>query len=111
MNLAHAARRLHVLALALGLNACSSPATVAGSAPVAAPPGAAAQAPATRPAPTLVTDRTVLPIPEVEPPAISEMDARKAVAPPRTEVKAPRGAPNVVIVLIDDMGFGAANTF
>ena len=31
--------------------------------------------------------------------------------PPRFEVKAPAGAPNVVIVLIDDMGFGATSTF
>jgi arylsulfatase len=39
------------------------------------------------------------------------MDARKATPPPRFEVKAPAGAPNVVIVLIDDLGFGAARTF
>ncbi|MFN4211919.1 MAG: arylsulfatase, partial [Devosia sp.] len=31
--------------------------------------------------------------------------------PPRFEVKAPAGAPNVVIVLIDDLGFGAPSTF
>jgi hypothetical protein len=31
--------------------------------------------------------------------------------PPRFEVKAPDGAPNVVIVLIDDLGFGATSTF
>jgi len=110
MNLAHAARRLHVLALALGLYACSSPATVAT--PAAAPPVVAAPAaPAPTAAPTLVTDRTVLPVPEAEAQSITEMDARKAVAPPRNEVKAPKGAPNVVIVLIDDMGFGATHTF
>ncbi|MGH7427241.1 MAG: sulfatase-like hydrolase/transferase, partial [Candidatus Methylomirabilaceae bacterium] len=34
-----------------------------------------------------------------------------AKAPPRFEVKAPKGAPNVVIVLIDDIGFGHAGTF
>ena len=38
---------------------------------------------------------------------IKELDARNAKAPPRFEVKAPEGAPNVVIVLIDDIGFGA----
>jgi arylsulfatase len=34
-----------------------------------------------------------------------------ATAPPRFEVKAPAGAPNVVIVLIDDIGFGTAASF
>ncbi|MGH8854641.1 MAG: sulfatase-like hydrolase/transferase [Telluria sp.] len=56
-------------------------------------------------------DRTVLPIPEPKYPTITELDARKAKAPPRFEVKAPKGAPNVVIVLIDDIGFGHAGTF
>jgi len=56
-------------------------------------------------------DRTVLPIAEPTYPPIKELDARKAKAPPRFEVKAPEGAPNVVIVLIDDMGFGTAGTF
>lgn len=56
-------------------------------------------------------DRTVLPIPEPAPPTITELDARKATAPPRFEVKAPKGAPNVVIVLIDDMGFGQSSAF
>jgi arylsulfatase len=56
-------------------------------------------------------DRTILPIvpPKYEP--ITELDARKAKAPPPFEVKAPEGAPNVVIVLIDDIGFGATETF
>ncbi|MGY6276062.1 arylsulfatase [Methylomonas sp. MgM2] len=56
-------------------------------------------------------DRTILPI---APPAykpITELDARNAKAPPIFQVKAPKGAPNVVIVLIDDMGFGTASTF
>ncbi|MGH8550846.1 MAG: arylsulfatase [Methylococcales bacterium] len=56
-------------------------------------------------------DRTVLPIPQPAYPPITELDVRKATAPPRFEVKAPQGAPNVVIVLIDDMGFGTASTF
>jgi arylsulfatase len=56
-------------------------------------------------------DRTVLPIHEPEHPAITELDARNAQAPPRFEVKAPAGAPNVVIVLIDDMGFGHGSAF
>ena len=56
-------------------------------------------------------DRTVLPIPEPKRPTITELDARNAKAPPRFEVKAPQGAPNVVIVLIDDIGFGQPSTF
>lgn len=58
-----------------------------------------------------VLDRTVLPIPEPKFPPITEIDARKAKAPPRFDVKAPKGAPNVVIVLIDDMGFGQSSAF
>ena len=56
-------------------------------------------------------DRTILPIqpPKHEP--ITELDARKAKAPERFEVKAPEGAPNVVVVLIDDIGFGATEPF
>ncbi|MEQ1893590.1 MAG: arylsulfatase [Planctomycetota bacterium] len=42
---------------------------------------------------------------------IHEPDARKAKAPARFEVKAPTGAPNVVIVLIDDIGFGHSSAF
>ncbi len=46
-------------------------------------------------------DRTVLPIPDPEYKPITELDARKAKAPPGFEVKPPKDAPNVVIVLID----------
>jgi arylsulfatase A-like enzyme len=49
-----------------------------------------------------------LPIPDPQFPKITELDARKAEAPPPFSVSAPDGAPNVVIVLIDDIGFGAA---
>jgi arylsulfatase len=56
-------------------------------------------------------DRTVLPIPEPKRPAITEFDARKATAPPRFEVKAPAGAPNVLLIMIDDMGFGMSSAF
>jgi len=56
-------------------------------------------------------DRTVLPIPEPKRPAITEIDARKATAPPRFEVKAPAGAPNVLLVMLDDMGFGMSSAF
>ena len=56
-------------------------------------------------------DRTVLPIQEPERPTYSELDVRNVKAPPRFEVKAPAKAPNIVIVLIDDVGFGATTTF
>jgi arylsulfatase len=56
-------------------------------------------------------DRTVLPIPEPARPLYKEIDARNVTIPPRFEVKAPDGAPNVVIVLIDDLGFGVPTAF
>ena len=67
-------------------------------------------APAT-PAKSGAIDRTVLPIQEPTYPPITELDARKATPPPRFEVKAPENAPNVLIVLIDDMGFGMSSAF
>jgi arylsulfatase A-like enzyme len=58
------------------------------------------------------TDRTVLPIPEPQYPHSTVLDVRNAPPPPpRFEVKAPAGAPNVLIVLIDDMGFGQSSAF
>jgi arylsulfatase len=56
-------------------------------------------------------DRTSLPIAEPRPPTYNALDARNVKPPPRFEVKAPAGAPNVVIVLIDDIGFGGPSTF
>jgi hypothetical protein len=56
-------------------------------------------------------DRTVLPIPEPRIPPITELHVRNVKTPPRFEVKAPPGAPNVLIVLLDDMGFGQSSAF
>jgi arylsulfatase len=56
-------------------------------------------------------DRSVLPIKEPTYPAFTELDARNATPPKRFEVKAPENAPNVVIVLIDDIGFGHSSAF
>ncbi len=56
-------------------------------------------------------DRTTLPIPEPKIPHSTVFDARNATPPPRFQVKAPAGAPNVLIVLIDDMGFGMSSAF
>ncbi|MGH7187153.1 MAG: sulfatase-like hydrolase/transferase, partial [Pseudomonadota bacterium] len=57
------------------------------------------------------TDRTVLPIPEPQYPHSTVIDARNATPPPRFEIKAPTNAPNVLIVLVDDMGFGQSSAF
>ena len=56
-------------------------------------------------------DRTVLPISEPKPPTYKQLDARDVEKPKRFEVTAPNNAPNVVIVLIDDIGFGGPSTF
>lgn len=56
-------------------------------------------------------DRTVLPIPEPKRPDYKELDVRKATPPPRFQVKAPAGAPNVLLILIDDLGFAGTETF
>ncbi len=56
-------------------------------------------------------DRTILPIKEPVTESITTLDARDAQAPVRFEVKAPENAPNVLIVLIDDLGFGQPSTF
>jgi len=67
---------------------------------------------AAQPAPAPYTlDRSVLPIAEPKLIPITTLDARNATAPPRFEVKVPLGAPNVLIVLIDDMGFGHSSAF
>src|SRR5436190_11158620 len=60
-------------------------------------------------APTL--NRTSLPIPEPDYPRSTVLDARDTKAPPRFEIKAPEGAPNVLIVLVDDIGFGMPSAF
>jgi arylsulfatase A-like enzyme len=57
------------------------------------------------------TDRTVLPLPEPQYPHSTVFNARNATPPPRFEVKAPTNAPNVLIVLLDDMGFGQSSAF
>jgi arylsulfatase A-like enzyme len=56
-------------------------------------------------------DRTKLPIAEPDYPHSTVLDARDAKAPPRFQITAPAGAPNVLIVLIDDMGFGMPSAF
>ena len=85
--------------VALGLaTACSRPAS--------SPPATASATPTPG-----ALDRTVLPIHEPPVAQYKELDARNATAPARFEVKAPDRAPNVVVVLIDDIGFGASSSF
>lgn len=56
-------------------------------------------------------DRTVLPIKEPVRQTYTELDARDAKAPAGFHVTAPKAAPNVVVILIDDMGFGVSEAF
>ncbi len=79
-------------------------------APKQAEPAAPVESEPVKPAATGL-DRTVLPIREPVRPTYSELDVRDAKPPVRFEVKAPERAPNVIVVLIDDMGFGASEAF
>ena len=94
--------RLKSWLAAAGAGALLVAVACSGSKPPAPPQSAAAPA---------ALDRTVLPIPEPSYPPITELDVRKATPPPRFEVKPPAGAPNVLLVLIDDMGFGVPSAF
>lgn len=60
---------------------------------------------------SLTIDRTVLPIPHPTYPLITEPDIHKATMPQRVDLAAPKGAPNVLVIMIDDMGFGVSNAF
>jgi arylsulfatase len=82
------------------LSACVVVSVLLGGSPVLAQQTAPAE-----------MDRTVLPVKEPKRPVYTELDARNATPPPRFDVSAPDGAPNVLVVLIDDVGFGAAGTF
>ncbi|MGI9556976.1 MAG: arylsulfatase, partial [Solirubrobacterales bacterium] len=57
------------------------------------------------------TGREILPIPDIPVRSKPAIDARKSSAPPMHPLRPPEGAPNVLIVLIDDMGFGCPSTF
>jgi len=56
-------------------------------------------------------DRTILPIPEPKVPPSNVLDVRNATPPERFQVKSPEGAPNVLVVLIDDLGFAGTGTY
>ena len=56
-------------------------------------------------------NREILPIVAPEPETYTELDVRNTKPPVPFNVEAPKDAPNVVIVLIDDLGFGATSTY
>lgn len=60
---------------------------------------------------TDAVDRTVLPIKAPPRTTSAELDVRNATLPKRFEVKAPEGAPNVILVLVDDLGFAGTSNF
>jgi len=57
--------------------------------------------------------RTVLPVPDREQVGPTTYDAKDPDTkfPPIKQLRPPKGAPNVLIVLLDDVGFGAASAF
>ena len=57
--------------------------------------------------------RTMLPIPDRPAPGLTTYDAKDPDTsyPPIEPLLPPKGAPNVLIVLIDDVGFGASSAF
>jgi hypothetical protein len=57
--------------------------------------------------------RTVLPIPDRQHIGLTTYDAKdpNSKFPPIEPLRPPKGAPNVLIVLLDDVGFGASSAF
>jgi arylsulfatase A-like enzyme len=57
--------------------------------------------------------RSILPIPDRVQPGLTTYDAKDPDTkfPPIKQVRPPAGAPNVLVVLLDDVGFGASSVF
>jgi len=57
--------------------------------------------------------RDVLPVPDIPQPGLTTYDAKDPDTsyPPIVPLLPPEGAPNVLVVLIDDVGFGASSAF
>jgi arylsulfatase A-like enzyme len=57
--------------------------------------------------------RAMLPIPDRKPIGLTTYDAKdpETKFPPITPLRPPAGAPNVLLVLLDDVGFGASSVF
>src|SRR6202165_3622504 len=75
-----------------------------GHKPEASAPAAAEQA---------AVRRDILPIPDVKHVGLTTYDAKDpdTTYPPIVPLRPPEGAPNVLIVLLDDVGFGASSAF
>jgi len=54
-----------------------------------------------------------LPVPDIQPPSLTTFDAKDpdTAYPPIEPLLPPEGAPNVLVVLLDDVGFGASSAF
>ncbi len=55
--------------------------------------------------------REILPMPDIQQPYPSALYGKDLAPQPAKPLRPPEGAPNVVIILIDDMGFGAPSAF
>jgi len=57
--------------------------------------------------------RSILPIPDVQHVGLTTYDAKDPDTkfPPIRDVRPPKGAPNVLVILIDDVGYGATSVF
>src|SRR5678816_516068 len=58
-------------------------------------------------------ERSVLPIPDRKPAGFIAYDAKdpEAKFAPIKPLRPPAGAPNVLVILLDDVGFGASSAF
>jgi len=67
----------------------------------------------TQPQPNDLLQRSVLPIPDRRPVTLTTYDAKDPDTkfPPITQLRPPTGAPNVLVILLDDVGFGASSAF
>jgi arylsulfatase len=63
--------------------------------------------------PDLKIDRTILPLPDRPRTGLITYDAKdpETKYPPIAQLRPPEGAPNILIVLLDDVGFGASSAF
>jgi arylsulfatase len=57
--------------------------------------------------------REVLPIPDRKPVSLTTYQAKDpdTMFPPIEVLRPPSGAPNFLVILLDDVGFGASSTF
>jgi hypothetical protein len=57
--------------------------------------------------------RSILPIPDVQHAGLTTYDAKDPDTkfPPIRDLRPPKGAPNVLVILLDDVGYGASSAF